>query len=141
MSGYNSVLVAIDVFANEHSKVVEKALELAGSPGKINLIYVAYPQTNFEPYGLFLERDFSEEVLEQALKKLQGIADGHSIPRTHLHVAIGSAAEEIHEMAKKLSADLIVMGTHGQSGVQLLLGSTANSVLHGIECDLLAVKV
>ncbi|GGF57641.1 universal stress protein [Alteromonas lipolytica] len=141
MSGYNSVLVAIDVFANEHAKVVEKALELAGAASKLNLIYVAYPQTNFEPYGLFLERDFSEEVRDQAMKKLQGIADGHNVPRTHLHVAIGSAAEEIHEMAKKLNADLIVMGTHGQSGVQLLLGSTANSVLHGIECDLLAVKV
>lgn len=141
MSGYNRVLVAIDVFSNEHEAVVEKALAVAGSPTKINLIYVAYPQTNFEPYGLFLERDFSEEVREQAQKKLQGIADGHGIPRTHVQVAIGSAAEEIHEVAKKLGADLIVLGTHGQSGVQLLLGSTASSVLHGIECDLLAVKV
>ena len=141
MSGYNCVLVAIDVFSNEHEAVVEKALAVAGAPAKLNLIYVAYPQTNFEPYGLFLERDFSEEVREQAQKKLERIADGHGVPRTHVKVAIGSAAEEIHLVAKKLNADLIVLGTHGQSGVQLLLGSTASSVLHGIECDLLAVKV
>ncbi|MDC8831090.1 universal stress protein [Alteromonas gilva] len=141
MTTYNKVLVPIDVFANEHTKVVKKALELAGSPDKLSLIYVAYPQTNFEPYGLFLERDFSEEVREQATSKLQDIAREHGIPGEQLHVAIGSAAEEIHEAAKKIGTDLIVMGTHGQSGVQLLLGSTANSVLHGIECDLLAVKV
>ena len=41
MSGYNRVLVAIDVFSNEHEAVVEKALAVAGSPTKINLIYVA----------------------------------------------------------------------------------------------------
>ena len=52
-----------------------------------------------------------------------------------------SCADAVAEVAKKLGADLIVLGTHGQSGVQLLLGSTASSVLHGIECDLLAVKV
>ena len=37
--------------------------------------------------------------------------------------------------------DLIVLGTHGQKGVQLLLGATANSVLHGSCCDVLAVRV
>lgn len=42
MSGYNSVLVVIDVFVNEYSKVVEKVLELVGLVGKINLIYVVY---------------------------------------------------------------------------------------------------
>jgi universal stress protein A len=37
--------------------------------------------------------------------------------------------------------ELIVLGTHGQKGVQLLLGATANSVLHGADCDVLAVRV
>ena len=37
--------------------------------------------------------------------------------------------------------DLIVLGTHGQKGVQLLLGATANSVLHGSSCDVLSVRV
>jgi universal stress protein A len=40
-----------------------------------------------------------------------------------------------------MAIDLIVMGTHGQSGLKLLLGSTANSVLHGAGCDILAVRV
>ena len=37
--------------------------------------------------------------------------------------------------------DDVVLGTHGQKGVQLLLGATANSVLHGSSCDVLAVRV
>ena len=39
------------------------------------------------------------------------------------------------------SADLIVIGSHGRSGWKLLLGSTANKVLHGSHCDILTVHV
>ena len=46
-----------------------------------------------------------------------------------------------YHLADKISADLIVIGTHGQSGLKLLLGSTANAVLHGVKVDVLAVKV
>jgi universal stress protein A len=35
----------------------------------------------------------------------------------------------------------IVIGTHGQKGLQLLLGSTANAVLHGAGCDVLSVRI
>jgi len=33
------------------------------------------------------------------------------------------------------------MGTHGRHGLGLLLGSTASGVLHGVDCDVLAVRV
>lgn len=36
--------------------------------------------------------------------------------------------------------DLIAVGSHGRHGVGLLLGSTANAVLHGARCDVLAVR-
>jgi len=34
-----------------------------------------------------------------------------------------------------------VVGSHGRHGLALLLGSTANGVLHGASCDVLAVRV
>ena len=37
--------------------------------------------------------------------------------------------------------DLIVVGSHGRHGLALLLGSTANDVLHGAPCDVLAVRL
>lgn len=140
MQEYHSVLVALDVYS-EYVPVLERALKVAGNSHKINLLYVAYPQTNYEPYGLFLEKDFSDEIQQQAREKLQEVAQRHNIPRSHVHVALGSAAEEIHYAAEKLGADLIVIGTHGQSGLKLLLGSTANAVLHGVKVDVLTVKV
>ena len=38
-------------------------------------------------------------------------------------------------------ADVIVVGSHGRHGIALLLGSTANGVLHGATTDVLAVRV
>lgn len=140
MNDYECILVAIDVYS-DYVPIVQRAVRLSGSMQKLHLLYVIYPQTNFEPYGLFLERDYTNEVQQQATKTLKEIAHKHNIPSTHVHVSVGSPAEEIHFMAEKISADLIVMGTHGQSGVKLLLGSTANSVLHGVKTDVLAVRV
>ncbi len=40
-----------------------------------------------------------------------------------------------------MDADLIVLGTHGRHGLGLILGSTANGVLHGASCDVLAVRI
>lgn len=53
----------------------------------------------------------------------------------------GSAAFQILEVAENIGADLIVMGTHGRSGVgRLLMGSEAETVLRRADCPVLAVK-
>lgn len=140
MEDYNTVLVPIDVFS-DFNQILSRALTLAPEAKNIHLLYVAYPQTNVEPYGLFLERDYSEDVKAQALKKLNDIAAKNDIPTDNINVKIGSPADEIHHVAEELNADLIVIGTHGQSGLRLLLGSTANAVLHGVKRDVLAVKI
>jgi universal stress protein A len=37
--------------------------------------------------------------------------------------------------------DLIIIGSHGRHGIRILLGSTANAILHSAKCDVLAVRV
>ena len=51
-----------------------------------------------------------------------------------------SSESEIPTQAKAVACDLIVVGTHA-AGLALLLGSTTDGVMHGAECDVLAVKV
>ncbi|BBI62758.1 hypothetical protein HSBAA_40640 [Vreelandella sulfidaeris] len=48
---------------------------------------------------------------------------------------------EIHRFAEEHGVDLIVVGSHGRHGFALLLGSTSTGVLHGAQCDVLAVRV
>ncbi|MDO6565862.1 universal stress protein [Alteromonas sp. 1_MG-2023] len=140
MNNYKTILVPIDVFT-DYEKILERAIKLAPDTDNVHLLYVAFPQTNVEPYGLFLERDYSQDVKQQAEDKLKQIAVENNIPADNVNVEIGSPADEIHHFAEKLDADLIVIGTHGQSGLRLLLGSTANAVLHGVKRDVLAVKI
>jgi len=57
------------------------------------------------------------------------------------HLRTGNAAREIVQLASDLSADLIVVGTHGRTGVmKLLLGSVAQNVLTQASCAVLVVK-
>ena len=54
---------------------------------------------------------------------------------------VGKDHQEILEFAEINQVDLIVIGSHGRHGLALLLGSTANSVLHHAKCDVLAVRL
>lgn len=56
-------------------------------------------------------------------------------------VLVGSAGPAIVETAKAVQADLIVMGTHGRSGLmRVLMGSVAEYVLRHAPCPVLAIK-
>ena len=61
-------------------------------------------------------------------QKLDEIGEHHGIPESGRHFLNGTPAREIRRFAEEHGMDLIVLGTHGQKGVQLLLGATANSV-------------
>lgn len=141
MSEYNSILVAVDLSA-ESEQVIKKAAAMAQLTGaKLHLVHVVEP-VNFA-YGGDVPIDFStiqDEIQKQAEAQLAELAArlGGSGEK---HLVAGRAEVEIHALADKLQADLIVVGSHGRHGFALLLGSTANSVLHGAKCDVLAVRV
>jgi universal stress protein A len=101
------------------------------------------PTTHIQPYLYPMEYNAIDdsERMSLAHKKLSDIATEFDITEHNVFVKIGVAADEIKEMANEKNRDLIVIGTHGRSGIKLLLGSTANSVLHGVKQDVLAVRV
>lgn len=139
MQEYQNVLVALDVYG-ETSAVLERAFRVAGEAA-IQFVFVAYPQSSFEPYGVFLEKDYTEEITRRAKEKLAIIALRHSVADEKLHVVTGSPADEILLTAQKLNADLIVVGTHSRKGVKRLLGSTAHAVIQSAQVDVLAVRL
>lgn len=57
------------------------------------------------------------------------------------HVRAGSPAREVTTLAREISADLVIMGTHGRTGVaRLLLGSVAEAVTRKAPCSVLTTK-
>lgn len=82
--------------------------------------------------------------LEDRVKlELETVAEecGQQCPLVQASVRSGAVATEIVRCAEELSADLIVMGTHGWSGLkQLILGSNAENVLRVATCPVLIVR-
>ena len=146
MSGYRKIAVAVDL-SSESSTILKRALDVAAPDSEIHLVYIQEPMDSVYmgvvPYGpVFVGMDEVEENLRSELRqKLDDIGEEHGIPETSRHFLNGTPAREIRQFAEDHAMDLIVLGTHGQKGVQLLLGATANSVLHGSSCDVLAVRV
>lgn len=140
MKQYQRILVAIDVYS-EYDQVLKRALSMAEKASHLSLVFVTLPTTYFQPYINDVSGDYIAEIHKQAKISLNDIAKKNDIPTNQLYLPIGYAAEEIHTLADEIKADLIVMGTHGRSGLKLLLGSTANTVLHGAKQDVLAVRI
>jgi universal stress protein A len=69
------------------------------------------------------------------------LANKFAIDDKHTYFEIGTVRHEVVKLAEKLKADLIVVGTHSHHGIDALLGSRANAILHNAKCDVLAVRV
>jgi universal stress protein A len=142
MSNYKNVLVAIDINAN-YATIIEKALSICDSPADLSLAYIPLTAIYIQPYMYGLDYSAIDDIgrTASAREALLGIAKEYGISKDKVHVQPGDAADEIKEIANDIDADVIVIGTHGRSGIKLLLGSTANAVLHGVKQDVLAVRI
>lgn len=76
------------------------------------------------------------------LKMLRAVVPADpQVPCEH-RMLVGNLAEEIYKLAEKESVDLIVMGTHGRTGLaHLVMGSVAESVVRHAKCPVLTYKV
>jgi len=142
MSDYKKILVAVDL-SDESAMVAQRASSVAsGVDADLHVIHVIEPLSF--AYGGDIPMDFSgiqDEIHQQASQQLQRFGETHGIAADHQHIVLGRPEVEIHSKAEEIGADLIVVGSHGRYGLALLMGSTANGVLHGATCDVLAVRV
>ena len=146
MATYQKILVAVDL-SSESDAVLQKAQQIADPNADIHLVYVQEPMDNvyvgivpqsaaFSGLG-----DLESQLGAELKQKLAALGENFNVPSDHLHILNGSPAHEIHRFASENDTQLIVIGTHGQKGLQLLLGSTANAVLHGAGCDVLSIRI
>lgn len=142
MSNYNHILAGVDL-SDEATQVIARATALAdANNAKLSIVHVVEPLTF--AYGGDIPVDLTEiqdQLQAKATEQLENLAKANQIAAQDRHILIGQPVAEIHALAEKLDADLVVIGSHGRKGLALLLGSTANGVLHGAKCDVLAVRV
>ncbi|MES2673418.1 MAG: universal stress protein [Pseudomonadota bacterium] len=142
INNYKTILVAIDLSDDAHA-IAERAQLIAQTNNSVtHIVHVIEPLNYIYSSENFIGfPDIEEQLRTEARAQLQQLSEHYQIPTTQLHFEVGRAATEIHAVSEKINADLIVIGSHGHRGFAVLLGSTANSVLHNSKCDVLAVRV
>lgn len=143
---YRHVLVAVDL-SDESHQVLDVAQRIAEEErAELNVVHVIKPfrhtyaglsPATLADVGLRLE----EQAEEQARSGLRSLALSRGLHPDAVHVRRGAPHIEIQDLAEELGTDLLVVGTHGKHGFELLLGSVANAVIHGIRRDVLAVRI
>ena len=143
MADYQHILLAVD-FSEDSAMVTRKALDMAHtSNAKLSLIHVVEYTSSMYAGDIPLpeDLDLDRRLTDQAVEKLAELVSSNHIQNAERRVEIGVPKHEIVRVAEEVGADLIIVGSHGRHGLQLLLGSTANGVLHQAKCDVLAVRV
>jgi universal stress protein A len=144
MDDYQHILLAID-YSEHGGSVAQKAKALAETyQATLSVIHILddipMPDTG---YGTIipLNQDSGYELLEAEKAKLKQIGEQLGLTEANCWMVWGTPKQEIALFAKREHIDLIVVGSHGRHGLSLLLGSTANSVLHDAKCDVMAVRL
>lgn len=137
------IVVPID-FSAESKKALRYACKLADQFGAVlRLIHVVEPAPFLNDLPNVALSRSDQDIAKEALTKLQSLAqDGidELIP-IYPAVRVGRPYREIVSAAKVLGADLIVISTHGYTGLKhALLGSTAERVVQHAPCPVLVVR-
>ena len=145
MITFKLILCPID-FSDTSAHALETAIELATQlNAKIHLVHVyQYPAFSMPeadlatPIDLSLQYDYVDRLKQQLEDLRNKYSDsGINVGST---LAEGVPYVEIVETAKKINADLIIIGTHGRTGLShMLLGSVAERVVRSSVVPVLSV--
>jgi len=144
------VVTPVD-FSDNSRLIAESAAYMAGKFGaSMHLVFVVQ---NFEDYsGFFVPQmtlpTLEGELLESAEQKMASFCQEMEdfckkvgVTDLHYKVFMGDVAEQIVDYAAEVTADLIIMGTHGYKGLEkIMFGSVADKVVRAAACPVLTIN-
>lgn len=140
MSGtFSRILCAIDLDGSAPS-VLDLAAKVAQPEANVHVLHVVELPLPAEGAPVVIETYRERADVERA-----AVAD---LVKKHLsgvnakwQVEIGDTSHTVVKVARQLTADLVVMATHGRKGFsRFFLGSVAESIMRGLDCPVLIAK-
>ncbi|MBU0745083.1 MAG: universal stress protein [Gammaproteobacteria bacterium] len=142
MKGYSKILVAVELISKTDNEILKHAEIMAKEfKADVTLVHAVENIGSYSAYGIGVGFEIEKILMENADKEMKELGEKLNIPEGKQVVIIGPAKYVILEEAEKMNADLIVVGSHSKHGLRTILGSTADGVLHGAKCDVLAVRL
>jgi nucleotide-binding universal stress UspA family protein len=145
MRPFKKILVPVD-FSEHSEEAMRVAADLAQRYGAaLTLAYVYEPMQYALPEGYILYTPDQIAQMTSAFKERLGLAEqavkALGVAQVDSRLLQGIVPFEVGELARNEGMDLIVMGTHGRTGVKrALMGSVAERVLRTAPCPVLVVK-
>jgi nucleotide-binding universal stress UspA family protein len=132
------ILVPLDL-STKSLEAIEVATSLAKAEnGQITFLYTAIPELPTESGYAAIEMAAATRAAQSELEQVR--PTDSSVPYRH-EVRRGEPANEIVKFAKENNVDMIVMTTHGRSGIsRLLMGSVAEHVIRKAACPVLTLR-
>lgn len=145
MEKYKKIIVAVELNPKTDKEIIKKALEISKiDKSKLILIHAVEYISGYGyglPYSPVISTEVEDVLLEHTKKEMEKLGKSLDVDKKDQVIKFGPAKFIVLEEADKIKADLIIVGSHGRHGVRMLLGSTANAILHGAKCDVLAVRL
>lgn len=141
-----SILVPTDL-SDGATQALDYACELAKTLGAtVHLVNViGVPSLGVPELGLALTSTVIDQILldnQTAIDKIADSRRGAGITIGQVLLKTGDAKDVINQTAIEIGADLIVMSTHGRSGIsRALLGSVTETVVRSAPCPVLTVRI
>jgi universal stress protein A len=137
------ILVPID-FSDSSLNALRYAARLASKlRARLTVLYVVPADYGWLEIGKEASREYDETLQSQAAERLRALAE-NQLPKSasiDLEVRIGRPAEEIVAAAAESKANLILLSTHGHSGLdRLLIGSVADRVARLAPCPVFLMR-
>ncbi|MFM8252085.1 MAG: universal stress protein [Planctomycetota bacterium] len=133
------------VVATDFSTASRKALQLAtilarDSNAHLWIIHVAEPRAAYTVGGVYASFPVGNELAQESELLQQFVPEDPKI-KYSLRLIIGEASEQVVKFVAEQHADLLVIGTHGRTGLtRLLLGSCAEKILRTAACPVITLK-
>jgi nucleotide-binding universal stress UspA family protein len=135
----NRVLVPID-FSEESFAALTPAREFVRDASYIYVLHVLSQLHPAEPgmmWNTLGESDRKQHIKEALQQRFQG----SEYEKLHIGVTLGDPSSEIIDYAKAIDADLIVIPSHGRTGLsRFFLGSVAERVIRYAHCPVVVLK-
>lgn len=134
-----NVVAPVD-FSAQSFAAVDQALELVASPADLHLIHVLPVVIPADPGVVWTSID-DESRRRHARLALQERLSDAKYQGVQLQVELGDPGHEIADYAQRIGAELIVVSSHGRTGLtRLLIGSVAERVVRLAHCPVLVLK-
>ncbi len=135
----NTVIVPWD-FSDMSKSALESALEMVDSPDKIEVVHVT-PYPSVTEYGMIWDTLTEDDIVENLTKSFRYDAKEAGFPELKFTARFGNPGSQIAKVASERKAGLIVISSHGHTGVsRLLLGSVAERVVRLAPCPVLVLR-